>query len=282
MRTGPQRFFVTTSTGHAAAVVEWMEEWLQTQWPTRRVWVTPITEQYSTIAVVGPRARELVGQVVHDLDLSTEGFPFLAVQRCTMAGTAEGQAARVSFSGELAFELSVPWHVGPALWESLLSLGAPLGVVPYGLDAMHVLRMEKGYIVVGQDTEALTTPYDVGLGWLISKKKDFVGRRSHERTAVRAADRLQLVGFVRTDAMDVVPEGAALVTELGGSTRRIDGHVSSSCWSEALGRSLGLALVRAGRTRHGEVLYAPLDHGAASVTLVDPVHYDPRGVRRDG
>jgi sarcosine oxidase subunit alpha len=282
MRTGDQRFFVTTSTGHATAVVDWMEEWLQTEWPSRRVWVTPITEQYSTIAVVGPRARDLVGRVAHDLDVSKDAFPFLAVRRGTLAGIPDGQVARVSFSGELAFELSVPWRLGLRLWESLMSLGASLDVTPYGLDALQALRMEKGYIIVGQDTEGLTTPYDVGLGWMASKKKDFIGRRSHERAAPSAADRLQLVGFVRNDADDVVPEGAGLVAAPGGDSGRIEGHVSSSCWSETLGRSLGLALVRAGRARHGEVLHAPLDSSVARVTVVDPVHYDPRGVRRDG
>jgi sarcosine oxidase subunit alpha len=283
MRTGPQSYFVTTSTGHASAVVEWMEEWLQTEWPTRRVWVTPVTEQYSTIAVVGPRARELVARITPDLDVSNEAFPFLAIRRGPIAGIPEGQAARVSFSGELAFELSVPWELGPRLWESLTSLGASIGVTPYGLEALQVLRMEKGYIVVGQDTEGLTTPHDVGLGWMVSKKKDFVGRRSHERAAPRAGDRVQLVGFVRNDSDHVVPEGAGLVTATTAAPMVIEGHVSSSCWSETLGRSLGLALVRAGRERHGEVLCAPLDHGEiATVTLVDPVHYDPGGVRRDG
>lgn len=282
MRTGPQRFFVTTSTGHATAVVEWMEEWLQTEWPERRVWVTPLTEQYSTIAVVGPRARALVNRVAGDLDVGNDAFPFLAVRRATIGGIAHTQLARVSFSGELAFELSVPWELGPTLWESLMSLGADLGVVPYGLDALQVLRMEKGYIIVGQDTEALTTPSDVGLGWMVSKKKDFIGRRSHERAAGPASDQPQLVGFVRNDADVVVPEGAGLVSALMVPPMRIEGHVSSSCWSGTLGRPLGLALVRGGRVRHGEVLYAPLEHSVASVTLVDPVHYDLAGARRDG
>ena len=189
MRTGDQRFFVTTSTGHAAAVVEWMEEWLQTEWPNRRVWVTPITEQYSTVAVVGPRARELVGRIAPELDVSNEAFPFLAVRRATVAGIPEAQAARVSFSGAWRSSSACPGTSARRYGTSLMSLGASLGVVPYGLDALQVLRMEKGYIVVGQDTEALTTPDDVGLGWMVSKKKDFVGRRSHDRSAPRAADR---------------------------------------------------------------------------------------------
>ena len=282
MRTGAQQFFVTTSTGHAAAVVDWMEEWLQTEWPARRVWVTPITEQYSTVAVVGPLARDLVSSVVRDVNVSNNAFPFLAVRRGTVTGIGGAQVARVSFSGELAFEVSVPWHHGPALWETILSLGAPLGIRPYGLDALQALRMEKGYIIVGQDTEALSTPYDAGLGWLVSKKKDFVGRRSMERPAPRRTDRAQLVGFVCTDSDEVVPEGAGLVSAVGVPPMRIEGHVSSSCWSETLGHPLGLALVRGGRARHGEVLQAPLGDRIMSVTLVDPVHYDPRGARRDG
>ena len=282
MRTGVQQFFVTTSTGHATAVVDWMEEWLQTEWPTRRVWVTPITEQYSTIAVVGPRARDLVSRVARDVNVSNDAFPFLAVRRGTVVGIGGAQVARVSFSGELAFEVSVPWHHGSALWEAILSLGAPLGITPYGLDALQALRMEKGYIIVGQDTEALSTPYDAGLGWLVSREKEFVGRRSMERSALRSTDRAQLVGFVGTDADEVVPEGAGLVRAVGLPPMHIEGHVSSSCWSETLGRPLGLALVRGGRKRHGEVLQAPLEDRTMTVTLVDPVHVDPQGTRRDG
>lgn len=283
MRTGEQRYFVTTSTGHAAAVVEWMEEWLQTEWPDKRCWVTAVTEQLTTVAVVGPRSRALLARVAPQLAVDNDAFPFLAVRTATVAGVAEAQVARVSFSGELAFEVSVPWHEGPALWRALLAEGAGLGVTPYGLDALQVLRIEKGYLIVGQDTEALTTPDDAGLGWMVPARKAFVGRRSLERPALRAPGRAQLVGFRANDPQLVVPEGAALTSALGAPPMPIDGHVSSSRYSPTLGCALGLALVRDGRARLGEVLHAPLlDGRVAAVTLVDPVHYDAAGARRDG
>ncbi|HEY2066437.1 MAG TPA: 2Fe-2S iron-sulfur cluster-binding protein [Gemmatimonadaceae bacterium] len=282
MRTGECRFFVTTSTGHAAGVVEWMEEWLQTEWSTRRVWVTPITERFATAAIVGPRARALMARLAPDLDVTNGAFPFLAVRRCTVAGVGDAQVARVSFSGELAYEVSVPWHLGPTIWRAALALGADLDVTPYGLDALQALRMEKGYIIVGQDTEALTTPYDAGLGWMVSTKKEFIGRRSLERRATERDQRVQLVGIATVNPADELAEGAALSSERVGGSRPIDGHVTSACWSATFGKSLGLALVRAGRRRHGETLYASFGETLVPVTLVDPVHYDASGARRDG
>ncbi|HEX4931758.1 MAG TPA: glycine cleavage T C-terminal barrel domain-containing protein, partial [Gemmatimonadaceae bacterium] len=283
MRTGAQQFFVTTSTGHAASVVDWMEEWLQTEWPTHHVWVTPVTEQFATVAIAGPGSRALLAAVAPGLDVSNEGFPFNAVRHGEVAGIAGAQVARVSFSGELAYEVSVPWTSAATLWDALLASGAGLEVTPYGLDALQVLRIEKGFIIVGQDTEALTTPHDAGLGWLVGKEKDFVGRRSQQRPAMRRDDRAQLVGFRVLDSDEVLPEGAGLVSTVTPPPMPIAGHASSSRWSETLGCSLGLALVRGGRRRHGEVLYAPLlDGRVARVQLTAPVHYDPSGARRDG
>ena len=282
MRTGERRFFVTTSTGHAATVVDWMEEWLQTEWPARRVWVTPITEQLATIAIVGPSARALMARLAPALDTGNADFPFLFVRRNTVAGIAGAQVARVSFSGELAYEVSVPWHLGPAIWRAALASGADLGVTPYGLDALQALRMEKGYIIIGQDTEGLTTPYDAGLGWMVSTTKDFIGRRSLERRSFQRDARPQLVGVMTLTPDAEVAEGAGLVTGSGVPARRIEGHVTSACWSATLGRSLGLAMVRAGSQRHGETLYASSGEGAVPVRLVNPVHYDAAGAHRDG
>ena len=282
MRLADQRYYVTTSTGHAAAVVDWMEEWLQTEWPHRRVWITPVTEQYATVAVVGPLSRQVMAQLAPGLDAGTDAFPFLGLRRAAVAGVDDALIARVSFSGELAFEITIPWTSAPLVWDALLTLGEPLGITPYGLDTLQVLRMEKGYIIVGQDTEALTTPYDAGLGWMVAKQKTFVGKRALQRPALRADDRPELVGFVSRDPSIVVPEGAGLVSARRAPPMQIEGHVTSSCWSEALGAPLGLALVRGGRARHGQVLHAPLDGHSVALTLVDPIHYDPKGARRDG
>ena len=282
MRTGNDRFFITASTGHAGAVVDWMEEWLQTEWPGRRVFVTSLTEQLSTLAVVGPKSRDVLGELSPGLDLSKEAFPFLAVRRATVADVSDAQIARVSFSGELAFEVSVPWDLGAALWSKVLAAGEPFGIEPYGLEALQVLRSEKGYIIVGQDTEATTTPFDAGLGWLVAREKDFVGKRSFARPALRALDRPQLVGFLPEETSFVLPEGAGLVSTVSAPPIAIQGHVTTSHWSETLGRSFGLALVKGGRARHGETLYAPIEDRVVPVLLVDPVHYDKKGARRDG
>ncbi len=282
LRLEENRYFVTASTGHAAAVVDWMEEWLQTEWPERRVWVTPVTEQFATVAIVGPRAREVMTVLAPGIDLSRGAFPFLAIRHGTVAGMEGAMVARVSFSGELAFEVSVPWDRGQTLWAAAMSAGSPWRITPYGLDALQVLRMEKGYIIIGQDTEATTTPYDAGLGWMVSKKKAFVGKRSLARPAMLRPDRAQLVGFVTEDPEVVLPEGAGLVREVHEPPMVIEGHVSSTAYSATLGRSLGLALVRGGRARLGERLFAPVEHGVIPVMLVDPVHVDPEGKKRDG
>lgn len=282
IRIAEQRYFVTTSTGHAATVVEWMEEWLQTEWPERRVWVTPVTERFSTIAIAGPTARALVARLAPAMEVGNAEFPFLAVRHGTVAGVEGAQVARVSFSGELAYEVSVPWALGPIIWRAALTQGEDLGVTPYGLDTLQALRIEKGYIIVGQDTEALSTPYDAGLGWMISAKKDFVGRRTLDRRASQRDGRQQLVGIAAADRETCLVEGCALVRAPGESPQSIEGHITSGCWSATLGRHVGLALVAGGRRRHGETLYATLGDSGAQVTVVDPVHYDAVGARRDG
>ncbi|MBL8981826.1 MAG: ferredoxin, partial [Gemmatimonadetes bacterium] len=278
LRLGPEHYLVTTSTSHAAAVVDWMEEWLQTEWPSRRVWVTAVTEQLATVALAGPGARQVLASLAPGLAVSREDFPFLGIRRTSVAGIADALIARVSFSGELAYEISVPWDRGPQLWDAAVAAGA----VPYGLEAMQCLRIEKGYLIVGQDTEGTTTPLDAGLGWMVAPAKEFIGRRSWRRPAMQAGDRLQLVGIAPWDPEVVIPEGAAITRRVHAPPMALEGHVTSSRWSETLGRSLGMALLKSGRARHGETLYVPLDGGVAAVSIVDPVHYDPRGARRDG
>jgi sarcosine oxidase subunit alpha len=199
------------------------------------------------------------------------------------AGEVAGFAARVcrvSFSGELAYEVNVlGWHAR-ALWEAVMRTGEAFGVTPYGTQTMHVLRAEKGYIIVGQDTDGTASPLDVGLGWLVSKKKpDFVGRRSLQRSDTARADRKQLVGLLPVDPLELLPEGAQLVSD-GDAVAQ--GHVTSSYYSPALGRTFALAMLRSGRSRHGSVVYAPLVDRTIAATVTDSVLYDPAGTLRDG
>ncbi|MBA2300063.1 MAG: (2Fe-2S)-binding protein, partial [Chloroflexi bacterium] len=238
-RLADERFHMTTTTGNAAPVLDHLEEWLQTEWPELRVHTTSVTEQWVTVAVVGPRARDVVGPLVPELDISNDGFPFMTWREAVIAGTP-GRVFRISFSGELSFELNVPsWH-GLALWEAVLAAGASHDITPYGTETMHVLRAEKGYPIIGQETDGTITPQDLGLSWAVSTKKDFIGRRSHRRPDAQRADRKHLVGLLPLDSDALLPEGAQLVapgTDLGAIPVPMLGHVTSSYRSAALGRT---------------------------------------------
>ncbi|MEJ7696928.1 MAG: hypothetical protein WKF78_10020 [Candidatus Limnocylindrales bacterium] len=236
-RLADDRFHMTTTTGNAAAVLDHLEEWLQTEWPDLRVHATSVTEQWATVAVVGPRSRDVVAALAPSLDVSNAAFPFMTWRDAVIAGTP-GRVFRISFSGELAYELNVPtWH-GLALWEAVLAAGAPFGITPYGTQAMHVLRAEKGYPIIGQETDGTVTPQDLGMAWAVSTKKDFIGRRSHRRLDAQRPDRKQLVGLLPTDPRIVLPEGTQLVApdaDLTVTPVPMLGHVTSSYESAAPG-----------------------------------------------
>ncbi|MEU9390097.1 sarcosine oxidase subunit delta family protein [Streptomyces sp. NPDC048324] len=284
IRLAPDRFLVTTTTGNAAAVLDWMEEWLQTEWPELRVHCTSVTEQWATVALVGPRSRAVLGSLAPQLAVANDDFPFMAWRETTVAGI-EARVCRISFSGELAYEINVsPWQA-LALWEALYEAGAPYGITPYGTETMHVLRAEKGYPIVGQDTDGTVTPQDLGMSWVVSKKKpDFIGKRSYARADTVRPDRKHLVGLLPEDPATFLPEGTHLVADsvLPAPPVPMLGHVTSSYRSAALGRTFALALVRGGRDRIGERLYAPVGDRLVPVTVASPVLYDPEGARRDG
>jgi sarcosine oxidase, subunit alpha len=280
MRLADDRFLVTTTTGNAAMVLDRFEEWSQTEWPELRVYCTSVTEQWADAAVAGPRSRDVLEALGTDLDLSKDSFPFMTFRDGTVAGIP-ARVARVSFTGELSYEVLVDARRGLELWGALIAAGQPFGLTPYGTEAMHVLRAEKGFVIVGQDTDGTVTPLDLGMGWIVRKDdSDFIGRRSLRRADTARPDRKQLVGL-RSE--ELVPEGAQLVEEdTGRVPMPMIGHVTSSYASPSLGGPIALALVERGRERHGQTVYAPMPVGTISAEIVPPVFYDAEGTRRDG
>ena len=288
-RLGEQHFLLTTTTGNAAKVLDWLEEWLQTEWPHLRVWCTSVTEQWATMAVVGPQSRALVGALAPEVPLANEDFGFMTWRDADVCGLP-ARIARISFSGELAYEINVAWSDAAALWDGVWSVGEPIGLVPYGTETMHVLRAEKGYPIIGQDTDGTVTPQDLGMSWVISKKKsDYLGKRSHARPDNQRADRKQLVGLLPLDRDLLLPEGSQLVDDAVVADGRLPappvpmlGHVTSSYPSVALGRPFALALCVSGRDRIGGTVHVVVDGDPRPVAVVRPVLVDPDGRRRDG
>ena len=276
------RFHVTTTTGGAARVLAMMEDYLQTEWSDLDVWLTSTTEQWAVMAVQGPMARKVLEPLVGGIDISREAMPHMSVREGTICGVPT-RLFRVSFTGELGFEVNVPMGYGRVIWEAIMDAGKPYGITPYGTETMHVLRAEKGYIIVGQETDGTVTPDDAGLGWAVGKaKKDFVGKRSLARPAIMAAGRKQLVGLLTVDPKIVLEEGAQVVSDPQASIPMpMLGHVTSSYWSATLNRSIALALVRDGRGRIGSRLSISMPNGPIAVDVVQPVFFDPKGERLD-
>ncbi|MET3807259.1 sarcosine oxidase subunit alpha [Nakamurella sp. UYEF19] len=283
-RLSPERYLVTTTTGNAAKILDWMEEWLQTEWPNLQVWCASVTEQWATMALVGPRSRGLLAALAPELATGNDEFPFMAWRDTTVAGLS-ARVARISFSGELAYEINVAWHEAAALWRAVWRIGSPIGLTPYGTEAMHVLRAEKGYPIIGQDTDGTITPQDLGMSWVVSKKKaDFIGKRSFAREENSRPDRKHLIGLLPQDKTLLLPEGAQIValSELPEPPVPMLGHVTSSYPSAALERTFALALLKGGRDRIGSTVYVVVDDIPQPVTVTGPVLVDPDGLRRDG
>ncbi len=274
---------MTTTTGGAARVLGMMEDYRQTEWPELQVWLTSTTEQWAVIAVQGPLARQVLQPLVEGTDISSAALPHMGVVHGSLRGMPM-MLFRVSFSGELGFEINVPADCGLAAWEAIHAAGAAQGITPYGTETMHVLRAEKGYIIVGQDTDGTVTPEDAGLSWAIGRGKlDFVGKRALGRTAMKNPNRKQLVGLQTADPATVLEEGAQVVATAGQKPpMTLCGHVTSSYLSAALGHSVALAMVEGGRARHGQTLYVPMPAGDIAVQVTSPVFYDPKGARLHG
>lgn len=278
-RLGPNHYFMTTSTAHAGKVMSHLEHCLQVLWPELDVHAVSVTEQWCAIAIAGPMSRTVVEQAL-DADLRNEVLPYLGARPIQFADQ-QARILRVSFSGERAYELYVPARLGPILWQRLLNAGRPFGLVPYGTDALTVLRVEKGH-AAGSEIDGRTTPADLGLGKLCSAEKHYIGRRLSERVGLRDPLRPALVGLAPIDTAQTLRAGAQLV-DSPGSTHSL-GHTTTAVYSATLGHSIALALVSGGVSRKGQELLAldPLHAQSVRVKVVDSIFVDPTGERLRG
>ncbi|MDI6835868.1 MAG: glycine cleavage T C-terminal barrel domain-containing protein, partial [Rhizobiaceae bacterium] len=282
-RIAEDRFHVTTTTGGAPRVLQHMEDYLQTEFPHLKVWLTSTTEQWAVIAVQGPKARDIIAPFVEGIDISNEAFPHMSVAEGKFCGVPT-RLFRVSFTGELGFEINVPADYGASVLEAVWNRAESMGACLYGTETMHVLRAEKGYIIVGQDTDGTLTPDDAGLAWAVSKKKtDFVGIRGLKRPDLVKEGRKQLVGLLTKDPNTVLEEGGQIVADPNQpKPMTMLGHVTSSYWSPNAGRSIAIAMVAGGRSRMGETLYVPMADKTIAVEVTDMVFFDKEGVRIHG
>jgi len=281
-RIDEQTWLCHTTTGGADRIHAHMEDWLQCEWWDWQVFTANVTEQYAQVAVVGPKARALL-ETLGGMDVSKEALPFMTFADGALSGFPV-RVYRISFSGELSYEIAVPASHGLAFWQACLAAGDDLGLMPYGTEALHVLRAEKGFIMIGDETDGTVIPQDLGLGWAISKKKaDYLGRRGQERSHLTDPDRWRLVGLETLDG-SVIPDGAYAV-DAGvnpNGQRNVQGRVTSTYFSPTLGRGIAMGLIRRGPERMGEVVEFPkVGGGSVMARIVDPVFYDKDGEKQN-
>ena len=275
-------YLIFTTTGGAAGVLAWLELWQQTEWPELQVYFTSVTDHWTTATVTGPNARKVIAKVCSDIDLSSDAFSFMDWREGTVAGV-KARVFRISFTGELSYEVNVPAHYGRHVWEALIAAGEEFNITPYGTETMHVLRAEKGFIIVGQDTDGSMTPADMNMDWVVGKNKafSFIGKRSLLRSDTVRGDRKQLVGLKPLNDKAVLPEGAQVVFDAKQKIpMAMQGHVTSSYYSACLGHSIALAVIKGGHERLGQVVHCPLADGRSIASeIVSSVFYDPQGER---
>ena len=281
---GDNHYLMFTTTGGAAGVLAWLELWQQTEWPHLNVYFTSVTDHWTTATITGPNARKVLAKVCGDIELVNDEFKFMDWRDGTVAGVA-ARIFRISFTGELTYEINVPAHYGRHIWEALIAAGEEFGITPYGTETMHVLRAEKGFIIVGQDTDGSMTPADMNMDWVVGKNKtfSFIGKRSLQRSDSVRENRKQLVGLKTIDANTVLPEGAQVVFDAKQAIpMSMQGHVTSSYYSANLGYSIALAVVKGGHSREGQIVHCPLADGRTiAAEIVSSVFYDPKGERQN-
>ncbi len=280
---GDNHFLMTTTTGGAAHVLEWLELYHQTEWPELEVYFNTVTDHWATATISGPNSRQLLAELT-DCDLSKENFRFMDWKQATVAGVP-ARIFRISFTGELSFEINVQANYGMHVWEKLIEHGAKYDITPYGTETMHILRAEKGFIITGQDTDGSVHPYDLGMAWCVGNNKpfSFIGKRGMALEDCAREGRKQLVGLKTVDPSVVLPEGAQGVIDPNAPIPvPMVGHVTSSYWSANLGRSIAMGFIKGGHQRMGEKIFYPqVDGTVIEAEICSPVFFDPQGERQN-
>jgi sarcosine oxidase subunit alpha len=282
VRMAEDTWLCHTTTGGAEHIHAHMEDWLQCEWWDWKVYVANVTEQYAQIAVVGPNARKLLRKL-GGMDVSADALPFMTWAEGKI-GDFDARVFRISFSGELSYEIAVPAGQGAAFWEALIAAGEEFGIMPYGTETLHILRAEKGFIMIGDETDGTVIPQDLNLQWALSKKKeDYLGKRAHERSHMADPNRWKLVGLETEDG-SVLPDGAYAIAdgENANGQRNTQGRVTSTYYSANLERGIAMGLVHKGPDRMGEVIeFNKIDGTTVRAKIVDPVFYDKEGEKQN-
>jgi sarcosine oxidase subunit alpha len=278
-RLDENHYIMTTTTGGAANVLGKLEDYLQTEWPELDVHLTSVTDHYATASICGPNSKKILQKIIPNMDLSDENFPHMSFKNAEI-DNVKCRIMRISFTGEHSYEINIPASYGKSLWEKCMEAGKEFNITPYGTETMHLLRAEKGFIIVGQDTDATLTPIDLQMDWIVSKKKyDFIGKRSLYRSDTIREDRKQLVGLLTDDPNEVLEEGAQIVADTNKKPIEMLGHVTSSYFSPNLNKSIALGVVRGGKKMLGQKLIIPMENKNINVTVSDPVFLDKENKR---
>jgi sarcosine oxidase subunit alpha len=278
-RLGQNHYIMTTTTGGAANVLGKLEDYLQTEWPELNVYLTSVTDHFATASVCGPNSKKILNKLIPSLDLTDESFPHMSFKEA-LIGKINCRVMRISFTGEHSYEINVQANYGESLWKKCMEAGKEYNITPYGTETMHLLRAEKGFIIVGQDTDGTMTPIDLQMNWIVSNKKyDFIGKRSLYRSDTIREDRKQLVGLLTENPKEVLEEGAQIVSELNQKPVQMLGHVTSSYFSPNLNKSIALAVIKGGKDMLGKKLFVPMEDRSIEVIVADPVFFDKENSR---
>ena len=278
-RLGENHYLMTTTTGGAANVLSKLEDYLQTEWPELDVYLTSVTDHYATASVCGPNSKKILIKLFPDLKFDDENFPHMSFQNAYL-DNIKCRIMRISFTGEHSYEINIDSKYGRSLWEKCMEAGKEFSITPYGTETMHLLRAEKGFIIVGQDTDGTMTPVDLQMNWIVSKKKyDFIGKRSLYRSDTMREDRKQLVGLLTDDPNEILEEGAQIVSDVNKKPIDMLGHVTSSYYSPNLNKSIALAVIKNGKKLKGQKMFVPMKNKTINVTITDTVFLDKENKR---